>query len=290
MKSRTIDLQGPVHMADFGGQGDPMLMLHGLGASHTSWMPVGPALAQRYRVVAPDLLGFGRTAPSGRAPTLESNVAMLSRLLDREFPSGPVTLVGNSMGGLVSVLLAHARPDRVRRLVLVAPALPRPNHAPFDPLVAALFTIYLLPIFGEFSMRRRVAQRGPERVLRDTLRLCGVEPERVMPEAWQASVSLAHERAAWPWTVDAYLAAARSIVRTLLRRERVYNIIRGLRTPALVTQGTLDRLVPYVVSETAVKLRHDWTLARMEGIGHVPQMEVPEQWLSLVTDWLDRDT
>lgn len=288
MRSRVVELDGPVHLADFGGDGAPILLLHGLGASHTSWMPVGAALARRGRVIAPDLIGFGRTPLAGRSPSIDANVAMLGRLietLDAEL-RGPITLIGNSMGGLVSVMLAAARPDRIARLVLVAPALPRPLGAPVDATVAAMFTISLLPVIGEVSMRRHLARVGPERVLRDTMRLCGADPERVMPEAWQASVALAHERARWPWTVDAYLGAARSLIRLLARRERVYDAIRRLRAPALLTQGTRDRLVPTVVSEAAARLRPDWRVERMEGVGHVPQIEVPDRWLDIVTPWL----
>jgi pimeloyl-ACP methyl ester carboxylesterase len=213
---------------------------------------------------------------------------MLGRLLDalHDELRGPVTLMGNSMGGLVSVMLAAARPERIARLVLVAPALPRPLAAPVDARVAALFSIYLLPIIGEVSMRRHLARVGPERVLRDTLHLCGVDPARIMPEAWEASVALARQRAEWPWTIDAYLGAARSLIRTNARRDRVYGAIRRLRAPALLTQGTRDRLVPTVVSEAAARLRPDWRLARMEGVGHVPQVEVPDRWLALVTRWL----
>ena len=112
MKTRFIDLGGPVHVADFGGEGPPIVLLHGLGASHTGWMPVGPGLARRGRVIAPDLIGFGRTPLDGRRSTIQANVDLVSRLLDRELAGeGPVTVVGNSMGGMVSVMLAAARPD-----------------------------------------------------------------------------------------------------------------------------------------------------------------------------------
>ncbi|MFT3768109.1 MAG: alpha/beta hydrolase [Minicystis sp.] len=292
MKTRVVDLGGPVHLADFGGEGRPILLLHGLGASHTSWMAVGDALAARGRVIAPDLIGFGRTPLEGRSPSIESNVAMLGRLLDSldGMTRGPVTLVGNSMGGLVSVMLAAARPDRIARLVLVAPALPRPPGAPVDVQVAALFSVFLLPVFGEITMRRRLAQAGPERVLRDTLKLCGVDADRIKPEVWQATLALAQERARWPWATDAYLGAARSLVRIVSRRERVHAAIRSLRAPALLTQGTRDRLVPFVVSEAAARLRTDWKVERMEGVGHVPQIEVPDRWLDIVTRWLPEES
>lgn len=285
MDTRIVDLGGPIHVADFGGEGHTILLLHGLGASHTSWMPVGPALARRGRVLAPDLIGFGRTPLAGRRSSIEANVEAMSRLLDRE-TEGPVTVVGNSMGGMVSVLLAAARPDRVSRLVLVAPALPRPRGAPLDLSVAAMFTLYMIPGAGELVMRRRLRTAGPERVLRDTLTLCGVDPERMMPEAWEASLSIARERAKLSWPPDAFLGAARSLVHTLRRRGRIEEAIRRLRAPALLTHGTLDRLVPLVVSEAAARLRRDWQVEPMEGIGHVPQIQAPERWLAAVNRWL----
>src|SRR5204863_477650 len=67
MLSRTLDLDGPVHVADFGGAGPTMVLVHGLGGSHANWLAVGPALAAHARVLAPDLPGFGRTPLAGRS-------------------------------------------------------------------------------------------------------------------------------------------------------------------------------------------------------------------------------
>lgn len=287
MKGRVVDAGGPVHVADFGGSGPPVVLVHGLGASHTSWMAVGPALAERRRVLAPDLIGFGRTPLAGRAASIEANVAMLARFLDEEARE-PAVLVGNSMGGLLALLTAAARPGAVSGLVLVCPALPRPSSAPVDAMVTALFAMYLIPGVGELFLRRRMAQVGPEQVLRDTLRLCGVDPARVLPAAWEASLALAHERRGFAWADAAFLAAARSLVRTNLRRERVYQVIRELPARGLLIQGSADRLVPLAATAAAARLRPDWQLEVLEGVGHVPQLEVPERWVEIVTRWLDR--
>jgi pimeloyl-ACP methyl ester carboxylesterase len=289
MEKRTLDLDGPVHVADFGGSGAPIVLVHGLGGSYANWMDVGGALAGRGRVVAPDLLGFGRTPLAGREPSIAANVAMLKRLLAHLGASAqaPATLVGNSMGGLVSLLLAAEVEDSVSRLVLVGPALPRPAGAPVDMRVATLFTLYAIPGVGELFMSRRVAKAGPERVLRETLRLCGVDPARLPAATWDEALSLARERAGYAWSNHAFLGSARSLLRTQARPSRVHDAIRRLRARTLITQGAVDRLVPVAVSRDVVRLRPDFRLEVMDGAGHVPQLQVPERWLAIVDGWLD---
>src|SRR5882672_10845246 len=138
MRSRTIDLDGPVHFADFGGTGPTMVLVHGLGGSHVNWMAVGPALAAHARVLAPDLAGFGRTPLVGRSAHVHANHALLARFVDA-VAGGPAILVGNSMGGLIAMMEAARRPAKVARLVLVGPAQPRPSATLIDPLVALNF-------------------------------------------------------------------------------------------------------------------------------------------------------
>src|SRR5262247_294097 len=119
MVSRHADLDGPVHYLDFGGDGPPLVCVHGLSGSALNWTLVAPALADRHRVFAVDLRGFGRT-PLGPGSRLSDNRHLLDLFL-REVAGGPTTLVGNSMGGLVSVLQAAAAPETVSSLVLVDP-------------------------------------------------------------------------------------------------------------------------------------------------------------------------
>lgn len=274
-----------MHIADFGGSGAPLVLVHGLGGAHTNWMAVGGALAARNRVLAPDLLGFGRTPLAGRVPSVEENVALIGRLLDAEARE-PAVLVGNSMGALVALLVAASRPDRVSRLILVGPALPRPFYAPIDPEVATLFTLYMMPGVAEYVLRRQIAKAGPERALRSMMRLCGLHPARIEPRVWEAALALAHERAGYAWAHDALLGSARSLILALTQRWKVEAAIRAVRAPTLVVQGSADRLVPLAVSRAALRLRPDWRLEVLEGVGHVPQLEVPERWVEVVTRWM----
>src|SRR5207247_1908767 len=124
MRARTIDLDGPVHYADFGGTGPTLVLVHGLGGSHVNWLAVAPVLARRARVLAVDLAGFGRTPLGERSADVHTNRVLLDRFLDA-VAAGPAVLVGNSMGGLVALMEAALAPERVAGLVLVAPAQPR---------------------------------------------------------------------------------------------------------------------------------------------------------------------
>src|SRR5438034_11314373 len=97
MRSRTIDLDGPVHYADFGGTGPTMVLVHGLGGSHANWLAVGAGLAAHARVLAPDLPGFGRTPLAGRSARVRPHVELLHRPLDA-VDGGPAALRGHPLG------------------------------------------------------------------------------------------------------------------------------------------------------------------------------------------------
>ncbi len=213
MLSRTIDLDGPVHYADYGGHGSPMVLVHGLGGSHVNWAAAGPLLARRHRVLAIDLAGFGRTPLARRRATLAANAELIGRFIDAAAES-PVTLVGNSMGGLLSEMVAAASPRRVRALVLVDAAHPPALGVRPDREVLALFTLYMLPWLGYQLTRARVARLGPDVLVREILRLCGLDPETLDPDIIAAHVALERERRAMAWSHDAFVAAARSIMCT----------------------------------------------------------------------------
>ena len=116
------------------GQGPPLVLLHGVGASRAVWRRVTPALAEDRRVIAPDLPGFGESAPAANGFELDTAAAALADPL-AERAGGPFDLLGNSLGGAVALRLAVARPDLVRRLVLAAPAgfAPGPRRAARPP-------------------------------------------------------------------------------------------------------------------------------------------------------------
>ncbi|MGH7293977.1 MAG: alpha/beta fold hydrolase [Polyangiaceae bacterium] len=266
---------------DFGGEGPPMVLVHGLGGSSVNWLAVGRALARDHHVYALDLPGFGRTPPGEDAPTIRSFRRKVARFLD-EVAGGPSVLVGNSMGGLVSLAVAARRPELVSRLVLVSPALPRAPGARQDPRVFATFLLYMLPGAGELYLRRRKNTRTPEQESNEILELCTVDVRRIPPEVLAAHHALAHERRSMPWANATFLGAARSMTRGILFPRKVRTWIESVRAPTLLVHGEKDRLVPVASSREVCRVRRDFHLEVLDDVGHVPQMEVPERFLAAV--------
>ena len=117
--SRFADLDGPVHYVEWDGPpGRTFVLVHGLGGSLLSWLAVAPGLAMHGRVLAMDLPGFGRTERNGRRSRVSDLRGTVSRFVDEVAGGGPVVLVGNSMGGAISMLEAALEPAAVEALVL----------------------------------------------------------------------------------------------------------------------------------------------------------------------------
>lgn len=280
MRSRTLDAGGPVHVADFGGRGTPVVLVHGLGGSHANWLAVGGELARRHRVVAPDLAGFGLTRPEGRSSSVEANASLLTGVLEQM--GRPAVLVGNSMGGMISLMVASRRPALVEGLVLVGAAMPRPLSTRPDLAVTAAFVTYAFPGLGEMYLRQRAQRLGPEGLVRETIKLCTVDPSRVDPDVYAAHVDLARTRREFPWAMDAYLEAARSLVRTLLQRRRYVAMMRAVTAPTLLLHGDHDRLVPVGAARLAAQVCPSWRLDVVEDCGHTPQLEMPSRFVEAV--------
>jgi glycerol-3-phosphate dehydrogenase len=289
MQSLTVDLDGPIHYADFGGSGTPVVCVHGLGGSHVNWLATAPLLARSSRVFAPDLAGFGRTPPAGRSSSVEANRALLDRFLG-EVVRAPAVLVGNSMGGLISLLQAAERPQTVAGLVLLDPAQPRPPFSGVDLYVAWRLGLAALPGLTGFLLRQKT-RLGAETVVRKTFELVCVDPDRIPRHVQEAHVAIAEERLTkMPWSEAAFAEATRSILAVLARPGRFREIVGRVRAPTLLVHGERDRLVPLEASRQLARQRPDWTFLELSDVGHTPQLEDSERLVSHVERWLAHST
>ena len=276
-----------MHYVDYGGPDDgPLLLLvHGLGGSLLNWAAIAPTLAETCRVVAIDLVGFGRTQPLGRSPHIDTNRDLLARFVD-EVIGHPVILVGNSMGGLLSLLLADLRPDLVSGLVLVDPAVPVGPTARPDPLVTLMFGAYAVPALARVLMSRRRSLFSAESQAMAVLRLCCVDTRRVPGHVLRQHLELAREREDYP-DVDAELiVAGRSLVLVLARRRWLDALMGRISKPVLLLHGAKDRLVPIAAARRVARANPTWRFEVAEDVGHVPQLEVPEWTVDQILDWL----
>jgi pimeloyl-ACP methyl ester carboxylesterase len=294
------DLDGagasPVHWIEFdstspAGQ-TPIVYVHGLGGSHLNWGPVGTPLAQGRRAFALDLHGFGLTPGTRGNSSVKANADLVDRFI-RDVVGTPAILVGNSMGGLISMVQAAAVPSSVRALVLLNPALPLPARKP-DPTVALQFLLYTVPGFGELYLSRVLARRSPELAVQQVIELCFADPSRADPEMITASVALAAHRLGERQgdrrlaraSDQAFLSASRSLMRLVGLQRRYWDMMASIQVPVLLIGGDADRLVPVAAVRQAGARHPRWDTVVLAGVGHTPMLEVPDQVTGLVRDWL----
>jgi len=286
-ESRWADLDGPVHYVDHGGPADgPLLVcVHGLGGSLDNWAALAPLLTDTCRVLALDLAGFGHTRSGSRSTSVPANQRLLHRFLT-EVAGTPVILVGNSMGGLISILQAAAHPDTVSGLVLVDPALPVGLRSLPDPRVAATFTAFAVPAVGRTLLARRRSTTSAELAATDLLRLCCVDPSRVPQHVIDQHLELAEQRRSYADVDAELLSAARSLIWVLADRRRYAAMQRAIDVPVLLLHGDRDRLVPIACARAAAKANPSWTFEVAHDVGHVPQLEVPDWTAGRIHEFL----
>lgn len=285
--SRWADLDGPVHYLDFGGpaSGPLVVCVHGLGGAAVNWLALGPLLAERCRVLALDLPGFGLTRSAGRSTSVQAN-GDLARRFVAEVGGGPALWVGNSMGGLITLLAAAERPDLVRGAALLDPAwFPRVRHRP-NLASSAVFAAYFTPGLGRAVVAGRRRARTAEQSVHDMLTFCCADPGRVAPEVVAAHVRLTQQRAAVPGLALEFEVAARSVLGVIARRRRLAALAAGVSVPVLVLHGERDRLVPLRAASELAAANPTWRYAVAADVGHLPMLEVPHWTAEQLDRWM----
>lgn len=284
MKSHFIDVDGPTHYLEAGEGDSTLVLVHGIGASYLTWQPVVQPLAERHRVLVLDLIGFGFTPPHGRKTTVQRSAELLNDFIE-VMTDQPVTLIGNSMGGLVSMLAAVDRPELAKKLVLVNTALPVVSVRSISRDRQRL-VLPLLPLLGNSAARYYYHERSPEDEVDDTLRLVLSNGASVDPLYRAAAIEMARARREMEWSIHAFTEAARSIAVELASQRRFRRLMHHVTQPTLLIHGTEDKVVPPRSAWWAAKERPDWAFEMIEDMGHTPHIEDPDLFTSLVEDWL----
>lgn len=291
VRSESIDVHGTaVHALRVDGPADavPLLLVHGLGGSATNWLEVARELSELGPVLAPDLPGFGRTEPPRPGATrIGGNARFLRALLDT-VGWDRVVLIGNSMGGTIAILTAELIPDRVDRLVLVAPALPAPlADLPRLPAQTFLrFAPFAVPGLGRAVVRRLWSRLTPEQLWEDGAAYVHGDPSRVSSEMRAVGIDNLRLGRESGWRLPGFVAAAESLVSSVLTARSLLRTVDAVTAPVLVVWGDADALVARPVIDGLRLRRPDWELHVLEGVGHVPQIEVPGRFAEIVMGWL----
>jgi pimeloyl-ACP methyl ester carboxylesterase len=251
----------------------PALYVHGLGGSSQNWSALMAELDDAVHSEALDLPGFGDSPPPDDGDySITAHARAVIRYLDTT-GRGPVHLFGNSMGGAVVTRVAAVRPDLVRTLTLVSPALPElrvqrgavPTALLALPGVAALFN-------------RLTKDWTPEQRVRGVMALCYGDPGRVTPDGFRDAVAEMERRLRLPYHWDAMTRSARGIVNayTLGGQHGLWRQAERVLAPALLVYGRRDRLVSHRMAQKAARAFRDFRLLSLPDAGHVAMMEYPE--------------
>ncbi len=267
---------------------EPALYVHGLGGSSQNWTDVAGLLAGRLDGYALDLPGFGRSEPARRY-TLAALADRVIRVIEH-IGAGPVHLFGNSLGGAVSVRVAATRPDLVRTLTLISPAMPfmeawRSAQGRFVPML-------LIPRVERLAARRLAAISGEE-LARQVIDICWGDPDSVPEQRRAEAVEEANRRLSVPWYADAYVRTFRGLVTSFLRSYlpgsgSLWRLAARVAAPTLVIWGRLDRLVDVNLAPRVAGTIPDSRLLIIDEVGHVAQMERPDLVARAVLGLIDR--
>ncbi len=283
MERYTIDVRGPVSVLDYGGEGPLIVCVHGLEGSAYNWSLIAPKLAETHRVVAPDLSGFGYTAPLEDGADVETNTELVKDVIDHY--GGNAMLIGNSMGGLVSILTAELYPDRVNSLVLIDPAAPAFSWTATNLPAAARLSIPLLPWIGGRLIDTYRSQTTVDEGVVESLTFVVAHPESLDSEVWERATEIAVLRRTQPWATEVLVEAARSIVPYVVSKGRFANLIHRVSQPTLLIHGADDELIHAAAAKWIGRERPDWTVVLFEDVGHVPMLEAPDRLLAVFETW-----
>ena len=234
------------------GKGEPLVLLHGWGASSLSWMGPAAQLEGDFRVLAPDLPGFGFSEEPPQAWGAAEYANIVAGLLVAT-GMGSANVVGHSFGGLVATALATSKPELVKRLVLVASPVVRLKaerdvRSKIGGYARVKFVASLLPPF-----KQRILEWGRMKYGSEDYRNAGdMRPTlvKVLGEDWRTALT-------------------------------------NVQAPALLIYGENDEDVPLAVAHEAMQeLPEGARLVVMPGVGHFPFLDQPDAFVEALTRFL----
>jgi pimeloyl-ACP methyl ester carboxylesterase len=274
----SSDAQLTLHVRDTPSQHPDAaraVYLHGLGGSATNWTELAGLLATGATGLAVDLPGFGLSPPRDDRDFRMSTQADTIATMITQTGDGPVHLFGNSMGGAIALLLAASRPDLVRSLTLISPAMPDLRldlSRMSDPRMA----LALLPFVGRTARRGLAALTARERT-EQLLKLCFADPSRVTAARFDLAVAEYAERMAMPWSSNVLGPAVGAIVRDWLAppARSLWAVAHRVLVPTLVIWGDQDRVISVRKAARTTRLLRRGRLLVLPRTGHAAQMERP---------------
>ena len=269
--TRRVEVDGrQVSLVDTGGDGPPLLWVHGLGGIWQNWLLNIPAFVGSHRCVAIDLPGFGQSEVPAGEISIRGFARVVDRVCDLVEIENPV-VIGNSMGGFVGAELAVSFPTRVAKLVLVSAAGLSTEYLAREPLLAGA------RIFAVLTARTGL--RGTPVLRRPRLRRIALQPVVRYPE--RLSIPLATELLQGA-NAPAFLPAFDALMGYSFRDR-----LERIEAPVLIVWGRNDMLVPVEDAEMFEHLIGDNARSVIfEDTGHLAMLERPSRFNDLLRSFI----
>jgi pimeloyl-ACP methyl ester carboxylesterase len=245
------------------GEGPALLLIHGMAGSSATWEAITPQLSKKYRVIAPDLLGHGKSAKPRGDYSLGAFAVWLRDLLD-ELKVERATVVGQSLGGGIAMQFAYQHREYCERLALIGSGGLGPDLSPMLRILSAPGTEFVLPLVAPQTVLNLGNKLG------SWLTSAGIQAPRA-GQMWQAYSSLSDSP-----TRRAFLRTLRSVVD---HRGQAVSALNKLHLtadlPTVLIWGDHDRIIPVAHAYAAHEALMGSRLEVLEGVGHFPHVEAP---------------
>ena len=252
----------------------PAVFVHGLGGSSLNWTDLMDLMRPQVDGWAPDLGGFGASPPPRDGDMSPSGYAAnLAEFIEQELRAEPVHLLGNSMGGAVALQLAARRPELVRSLTLISPALPALRTTRGN----AHLPVIAVPGVGE-RLVPRYASIAAEARVKATIDACFADPKRLPDQRMAEAIAETKARDEYPYAAEAFLRALRGLLKTFMDAsgDRPWKLAERVQCPTLVVYGRKDPLIDTRAAHRVTGHFTDCQVMVLPDCGHIAQMEHPE--------------
>ncbi len=261
VEQKFIQIDGnTIRYLESGDSKKTLVLVHGLGASAERWLPVIPLFADEFRVIVPDLIGFGYSAK----PLVDYTPEFFSEFLTKFLSASNIVrpnIVGSSLGGQISIQYASSHPQDIEKLVLVSPSgIMKESTPALDAYIMAALYPNKQNATNAFELMDGSAHKVDEEVV------TGFIKRMRLPNAKLAFMST-------------LLGMKNSVLIT--------SKLQTLRTPTLIIWGSNDPVIPIHHADKFVSAIPDCQFYKMERCGHTPHVQDPHTFVSKVSEFLN---
>lgn len=263
MKENFIDVDGhKIRYLESGNSKETLVLIHGLGASAERWDRVIPAFSKDYRVIVPDLIGFGYSDK----PLVDYTPDFFSDFLGKFFDASGIestNIIGSSLGGQVTAEYTYRNQYRIEKLILVSPAGVMKQSTP------ALDAYIMAALYPNEQSAKNAFEM---------MEGSGKEVDRKIVEGFIERMQLPNAKLAFLSTVLG-----------LKNADVITNKLQSITVPTLIIWGSKDPVIPIQNSDAFVSSIKDCRFFRMDGCGHTPYVQDPTTFVSVVLNFLQKN-